>query len=110
MIIALLVFPATNHSTALLFQRRESVKKPKVEYRTLTDCILIKVDEEVMDFVRSFDSLIIRTISRKEQTRRLMYELKEQHESFVFILFKRFLILCCYKIMTKICRTYHFYY
>ncbi|VDK63205.1 unnamed protein product [Onchocerca ochengi] len=61
--------------------RRESVKKPKVEYRTSTDCILIKIDEDMMDIVRSFDSSIIRTISRKEQTRRLIHELKEQHES-----------------------------
>ncbi|MCP9259554.1 Sodium/hydrogen exchanger 7 [Dirofilaria immitis] len=65
--------------------RRESVKKPKVEYRTSTDCILIKIDEDIMDIVRSFDSSIIRTISRKEQTRRLIYELKEQHESFALM-------------------------
>uniref|UniRef100_A0A915PJ54 Cation/H+ exchanger domain-containing protein n=1 Tax=Setaria digitata TaxID=48799 RepID=A0A915PJ54_9BILA len=65
--------------------RRESVKKPKVEYRTSTDCILIKIDEDVMDFIRSFDNSIIRTISRKEQTRRLIYELKEQQESFALI-------------------------
>ncbi|OZC08695.1 hypothetical protein X798_04243, partial [Onchocerca flexuosa] len=65
--------------------RRESVKKPKVEYRTSTDCILIKIDEDMMDIVRSFDSSIIRTISRKEQTRRLIHELKEQHESFALI-------------------------
>uniref|UniRef100_A0A0R3S0L2 Na_H_Exchanger domain-containing protein n=1 Tax=Elaeophora elaphi TaxID=1147741 RepID=A0A0R3S0L2_9BILA len=70
--------------------RRESVKKPKVEYRTSTDCILIKIDEDIMDIVRSFDSSIIRTISRKEQTRRLIYELKEQHESFALITLDEF--------------------
>uniref|UniRef100_A0AAF5RUL6 Cyclic nucleotide-binding domain-containing protein n=1 Tax=Wuchereria bancrofti TaxID=6293 RepID=A0AAF5RUL6_WUCBA len=70
--------------------RRESVKKPKVEYRTSTDCILIKIDEDTMDIVRSFDSSIIRTISRKEQTRRLIYELKEQHESFALITLDEF--------------------
>ncbi|VIO91694.1 Uncharacterized protein BM_BM10817 [Brugia malayi] len=70
--------------------RRESVKKPKVEYRTSTDCILIKIDEDTMDMVRSFDSSIIRTISRKEQTRRLIYELKEQHESFALITLDEF--------------------
>uniref|UniRef100_A0A1I7VSU9 Cyclic nucleotide-binding domain-containing protein n=1 Tax=Loa loa TaxID=7209 RepID=A0A1I7VSU9_LOALO len=70
--------------------RRESVKKPKVEYRTSTDCILIKIDEDMMDIVRLFDSSIIRTISRKEQTRRLIYELKEQHESFALITLDEF--------------------
>ncbi|VDK47150.1 unnamed protein product [Gongylonema pulchrum] len=64
--------------------RRESVKKPKVEYRTSTDCVLIKIDEDLMDFIRAFDRSIIRTISRKEQTRRLIYELKEQQESYDF--------------------------
>lgn len=92
------------HTQFDLFQRRESVKKPKVEYRTSTDCILIKIDEDIMDIVRSFDSSIIRTISRKEQTRRLIYELKEQHESFVFTLLKKTWILCCHKLLI-ICTT-----
>ncbi|VBB26902.1 unnamed protein product [Acanthocheilonema viteae] len=70
--------------------RRESVKKPKVEYRTSTDCVLIKIDEDTMDIVRSFDSSVIRAISRKEQTRRLIYELKEQHESFALITMNEF--------------------
>ncbi|VDM38072.1 unnamed protein product [Toxocara canis] len=62
--------------------RVESIKKPKVVYQASTDCHLIEVDAATVEWIKSADREIIRTISMKEQRRWIVYELKEHNQLF----------------------------
>uniref|UniRef100_A0A915C222 Cation/H+ exchanger domain-containing protein n=1 Tax=Parascaris univalens TaxID=6257 RepID=A0A915C222_PARUN len=84
--------------------RVESIKKPKVIYQTTTDCHLIEVRAAMMEWIRNADHEIIRTISAKEQRRRIVYELKEHNQLFSLMTmedFDKLFKLCARPVSTR---------